>query len=228
MTATAPSQVNLAGTTKATNSAISLGDSNTPIVLTANTTVDGNTAGNITLGGTVNGAFALTLNTTGTTTLSAVIGGTTALASITTNTGGTVAINGGAITTTGSQTYNDAATLGANTTLTTTSNGDITFASTVDGSAAGKTLTISTNGTGDTTFTGAVGATNALGNITITTDALTAAAIKLAGTLSITNGGASSITGIISDGASAASLTKAGSGTLSLSANNTYTGTTTI
>ncbi|NDE66268.1 MAG: hypothetical protein EB049_06210, partial [Actinobacteria bacterium] len=228
VTATAPSQVNLAGTTKATNSAISLGDSNTPIVLTANTTVDGNTAGNITLGGTVNGAFALTLNTTGTTTLSAVIGGTTALASITTNTGGTVAINGGAITTTGSQTYNDAATLGANTTLTTTSNGDITFASTVDGSAAGKTLTISTNGTGDTTFTGAVGATNALGNITITTDALTAAAIKLAGTLSITNGGASSITGIISDGASAASLTKAGSGTLSLSANNTYTGTTTI
>ncbi|NCV88254.1 MAG: hypothetical protein EBW14_20870, partial [Oxalobacteraceae bacterium] len=119
-------------------------------------------------------------------------------------------------------------TLGANTTLTTTSNGNVSFGSTVDGSAAGKTLDISTNGTGDTTFTGAVGATYALGNTTITTDVLSAAAIKVQGTLSITNGGTSTITGIISDGASALVLTKAGAGTLSLSANNSYTGETTV
>ncbi|NBS03494.1 MAG: hypothetical protein EBS72_15530, partial [Rhizobiales bacterium] len=87
---------------------------------------------------------------------------------------------------------------------------------------------MTTNGTGDTTFTSAVGGTNALGNITISTDVLSAAAMKLAGTLSITNTGASSITGIISDGASAAALTKAGAGRLTLSANNSYTGATIV
>jgi autotransporter-associated beta strand protein len=118
--------------------------------------------------------------------------------------------------------------LSDNVTLTTTSNGNISFGSAVDGNATGRTLTISTHGTGDTTFTGAVGGTNALGNITISTDVLSAAAIKLAGTLIITNTGTISITGIISNGASAASLTKAGVGILSLTANNAYTGVTTI
>jgi hypothetical protein len=46
---------------------MSLGDAGTPIVLTANTILSGNTAGAITLGGTVNGAYSLTVNTTGTT-----------------------------------------------------------------------------------------------------------------------------------------------------------------
>ncbi|NCX38184.1 MAG: S-layer family protein, partial [Actinobacteria bacterium] len=328
ITATTPSQVNIAGTVQTTNNTISIGDSNTATVLTANTTISSGTAG-LTLGGTVNGAFALTLNTTGTTTLSSTIGNSTALASITTNSGGTVAINGGAITTTGTQTYNDAVTLGAATTLTTTnsnvtfngtlnsydttarnltlslgsgtlvvgdstadtvgatnplgaisitgaldlnaaitsatslsvsgasdlganvttsgtqtysgavtlstsntltttSNGNISFGSTVNGDTTGRTLSVTTNGTGDTTFTGTVGGTNELGNITINTDVLSAAAIKLAGTLSITNTGTSSITGIISDGATAASLTKAGAGELTLSGANTYTGVTTI
>ena len=67
-----------------------------------------------------------------------------------------------------------------------------------------------------------------MGNITITTGALSAAAIKVQGTIDITNTDTSSITGIISDGASSAIVTKAGSGTLTLSANNTYTGQTNI
>ena len=67
-----------------------------------------------------------------------------------------------------------------------------------------------------------------MGNITITTGALSAAAIKVQGTIDITNTDTSSITGIISDGASSAIVTKAGSGTLLLSANNTYTGQTNI
>ena len=75
---------------------------------------------------------------------------------------------------------------------------------------------------------GAVGGSTALGNITIDTAGLTAAAIKLQGTLDITNSAASSITGVISNGASAASLTKAGAGTLTVSGTNTYTGATTI
>ena len=67
-----------------------------------------------------------------------------------------------------------------------------------------------------------------MGNITITTGALSAAAIKVQGTIDITNTDTSSITGIISDGASSAIVTKAGSGTLTLSGNNTYTGQTNI
>ena len=83
-------------------------------------------------------------------------------------------------------------------------------------------------GSGDVTFTDAVGGSTAMGNITITTGALSAAAIKVQGTIDITNTDTSSITGIISDGASSAIVTKAGSGTLTLSGNNTYTGQTNI
>ncbi|NCV17002.1 MAG: hypothetical protein EBV70_04755, partial [Actinobacteria bacterium] len=55
VTATAPSQVNIAGTVQSTNTAISIGDSGTPIVLTGNSTISAG-SGAITLGGTVNGA----------------------------------------------------------------------------------------------------------------------------------------------------------------------------
>jgi autotransporter-associated beta strand protein len=131
---------------------------------------------------------------------------------------------GGNVTTSGVQTYSDAVTLsGAARTLTTT-NSNLTFSSTVNGA---QDLTISV-GTGDTVFTGAVGGSASLGDITITTAELTAAAIALQGTLDITNSGASSITGVISNGTSAASLTKSGTGTLTLSGTNTYTGDTTI
>ena len=98
VTATAPSQVNLAGTIQTTNNTMSLGDAGTPIVLTANTILSGNTAGAITLGGTVNGAYSLTVNTTGDTTFTLAVGNTTALTTLTTNASGTTYINGGAIT----------------------------------------------------------------------------------------------------------------------------------
>ena len=133
---------------------------------------------------------------------------------------------GANVTTSGTQTYTGASTISANITLTTSDN-DVTFSSTTNAGSAGDTLDIDT-GTGDLTFTGAVGGSTALGNITIDTAGLTAAAIKLQGTLDITNSAASSITGVISNGASAASLTKAGSGTLTLSGTNTYTGATTV
>ncbi|MBV5345630.1 MAG: autotransporter-associated beta strand repeat-containing protein, partial [Rhodoferax sp.] len=130
-------------------------------------------------------------------------------------------------TTVGTQTYQGTVTISASTTTLSTTNSDVYFGSTLNASLAGKALTIS-NGTGDTTFTGAVGGVAALGNMTLTTDVLTAAAIKLQGNLRITNAGTSTISGIISNGASAASLTKAGAGSLLLTATNTYSGTTTI
>ena len=71
----------------------------------------------ISLGTETSGAFSLTANSTGTTIFGGAVGGGTALTSLTTNAGGTTAINGGAITTTGTQTFNDAVTLDADTTL---------------------------------------------------------------------------------------------------------------
>jgi autotransporter-associated beta strand protein len=103
----------------------------------------------------------------------------------------------------------------------------LTLSGEIVNSSDASTLTIAA-GSGDVTFTDAVGGTTAMGNITITTGALSAAAIKVQGTIDITNTDTSSITGIISDGASSAIVTKAGSGTLTLSGNNTYTGQTNI
>ncbi|NCW10125.1 MAG: hypothetical protein EBW40_10360, partial [Gammaproteobacteria bacterium] len=130
------------------------------------------------------------------------------------------------VTTSSTQTYQGAVTVSTDVTLTTT-NSNVDFDSTVDAGTLGDALTIAA-GTGDVTFDDAIGGTTALGNITITTGALTAAAIDLDGTLSITNSSASSITGVIDDGDVSAALTKAGSGTLTLSATNTYIGATTI
>ena len=85
-----------------------------------------------------------------------------------------------------------------------------------------------TNGNGDTTFSGAMGGSAPVKSLTITSDQLTAGAITLNGALTATVANASTISGVIANGASTASLVKAGNGTLTLSASNTYTGTTTI
>ncbi|NCW64029.1 MAG: hypothetical protein EBW04_07965, partial [Betaproteobacteria bacterium] len=133
---------------------------------------------------------------------------------------------GANVTTSGTQTYTGAATISSNITLTTT-NSNVTFSSTTDAGTAGDALTIAA-GSGDVTFTGAVGGTTALGNTTITTGVLTAAAMTVQGAIDITNSNTSSITGVIADGVSAAILTKAGSGKLTLSGTNTFSGTTTV
>jgi hypothetical protein len=70
-------------------------------------TVLGAGASDITLGGTVNGAYALTVNTSGTTRFNGAVGGTTALASLTTNATGMASIATNTIRTTGAQTFHD-------------------------------------------------------------------------------------------------------------------------
>jgi hypothetical protein len=125
VTATAPSIVSVGGTISTGGVAgqdITLGDGDTPVVLTADTVLSAG-AGNITLGGTVNADAAannrtLTLNSTGTTILGGAVGGTQSLGSLTTDAGGTTQFNGGVVTTTATQTYGRAVTLGANTTVT--------------------------------------------------------------------------------------------------------------
>ncbi|NDD49477.1 MAG: hypothetical protein EBZ28_06440, partial [Alphaproteobacteria bacterium] len=133
---------------------------------------------------------------------------------------------GANVTTSGNQTYTGDVTLSVNTTLTTTSNGSVYFGGAIDGAY---TLDITAHGTGDTTFVGAVGGTTALGDITIDTNDLTAAAIT-AGNLDLTNSGTGAVTGIMANASEldTLALIKAGVGTLTLSAVNTFTGDITI
>jgi hypothetical protein len=151
-------------------------------------------SGAITMSGAVGGANALdvvALNSTGTTTL----GGAFTAATLTTNAGGTTAINGGTVTTTGAQTYNDAVTLGADTTLATT-NSAVTFASTLNSaSATARDLTVNA-GSGAITATGVVGGNNLLDAVAFnSTGATTLTSAVSAGSLTTNAGGTTAVNG---------------------------------
>jgi len=160
------------------------------------------TGANVTLGGTVNGAYALTINDSGDTVLGGVIGAVNALTSITTDGPGTLTLNTSAITTSGNQTYGEVVDLGA---ATVTLAGDTpSFAQGVDGNGNSLVLTftgptaidgatftgiadLTSNGTGTTTISGTV---ETSGSQTYTDDVTLAADTTLAstgnGTISLT------------------------------------------
>ena len=159
----------------------------------------------------------------------AITGGLNLDAAITSATSLTVSTTsnlGASVTTSGLQTYTQAVTLSAGNTLTSSGTGALTFTAAVDSDSTARALITSTGG--NTTFNAAVGGTAALSGLESTTAVFTAKAIKVGGTIDITNSATSTITGIISDGASAAALTKDGAGSLTLRGVNTYTGNTTI
>lgn len=175
---------------------------------TSDTTISGILSGTGSL--TKSGAGTLTLsgaNTfTGGTTLSAgvlAIGNNSALGS------GILAITGGSIQASGgSRSFANAATLGANASV--TGANDLAFAGKLTQSGGNRTLTISN--TGLTTFAGGIQLTNSSRKRTLT----------IAGT------GNALVSGAITNGNATGSLVKSGTGTLTLSGANTYTGTTTL
>jgi filamentous hemagglutinin family protein len=195
-----------------------------PVTLGADTTLSG--AG-ITLGGSVKssgGNRSLTINDSGTTTLSGAVGGTGAagdkLSSLSTDAGGSTAILGGSISTTGAQTYGDAVTLGADTTL---GGAGIHFGGTVKSDATRRSLTINDRGT--TLLSGAIGGTGAdLSAFNVHAVALSAQSLAVSGPIELTVANASSISGVVSG--TGTSLSKGGAGRLVLNGSNSYTGTT--
>ncbi|MGV3755148.1 MAG: beta strand repeat-containing protein, partial [Verrucomicrobiota bacterium] len=131
---------------------------NDPVTLGANTVITSTGAaalGNVTFNSTLDsavGPFSLIVNTAGNTDFNGAVGGIGALLSLTTDAPGTVSIDGGAVTTTTFQLYNDPATIGANTVLTSTGAGNITFMQTLDGA-----FTLNVNTAGISIFNGVVG-----------------------------------------------------------------------
>ncbi|WP_166212412.1 autotransporter-associated beta strand repeat-containing protein [Cognatiluteimonas telluris] len=185
---------------------------NGALALGGNISMTSTGGSNIAFNSTLDGAYALAVNTAGATVFNTV-GGTTALASLTTNAGGSTTLNGN-VTTTGAQTYNDAVTLGADDSLTSTGGGAIIFNSTVDGA---QQLGVTT--TGAVAFNGVVGGTTALTGLSVTGGTFTAGAMTIDGALSVTTtaggisqGGAFHVVGAsdFNAGANAITLTNAG------------------
>ncbi|SNS97476.1 MULTISPECIES: filamentous hemagglutinin N-terminal domain-containing protein [unclassified Azospirillum] len=163
----------IGGTYASGNGAVTF---NGPVTLRSNTIVSSGT-GAIRFAGTINGAQSLTLNSSGVTSITGIIGGSQALTSLTSDAGGSISVL--SVTTTGSQTYGDAATI--NGTLT-TSNSAISFGDAVmltgDSTATSGTADISVagtingayalalNSTGTTKLSGDVGNNQALTRFT--------------------------------------------------------------
>ena len=137
------------------------------VTLDANTTFAmeadgfGNVSADVTFGTAVTAAAGQTLTVNGGAGTTDAFDGTVNVGALTTDAGGATALNGGSVITIGAQSYGDAVTLGADSTLTSTGGGAITFGSTVDGAFA-----LAVNTAGITTFGGAVGGTAALASLT--------------------------------------------------------------
>ncbi len=140
------------------------------VTLGADTALTGNTIG---FSSTLNGGHGLTI--TGNGNFTGVVGGVTPLTSLAVS--GAGAINGGSVKTSGNQTYSGVATLGADTTLTSTS-GLVKFVQTLDSDTTARALSV----VGNAEFDAAVGATNALASVGVSgASALNGGAVKTSG-----------------------------------------------
>lgn len=117
---------------------------------------------------TASTSSALSVVASGITTFGGTVGSTKALTSLTTDAVGSTRIAGSTVTTTGSQSFNDALKIGATATLLSSGNSSIAFAKEIDALAAG-TFGLTVNTAGVTTFGGVVG--GSLPFATLTTNA---------------------------------------------------------
>jgi filamentous hemagglutinin family protein len=172
----------------------SQGQTYNAVSLGADTTLTSTGSGasaDITFGSTIDGAHALTVESNGVTSFDGDIGDTAALASLTVK-GDSSSSNGSmsmgsvayGITTTGAQTYDNAVTLNGGPGFTSTNAGNITFASTLDGSY---NVTVQTDGIA--AFNGAVGSNGPLSGLATIGNSSNQAGSTLIGAGISTNGG---------------------------------------
>ncbi|MEI6651987.1 MAG: autotransporter-associated beta strand repeat-containing protein, partial [Chlorobiaceae bacterium] len=100
------------------------------ITLTANSSINSDPGTGILTVGAIDGPYNLVINSAAGVTLTGKVGNITPLVSLSTFLGTKLYLNGSLVTTTGTQTYNDAVTLGGDTSLSGTT---VTFNGTVDG-----------------------------------------------------------------------------------------------
>lgn len=141
---------------------------NDDVILGANTVLTSTATADIIFNQTLNGAFTLEINTDSDTTFNGTVGNDSALTSLITDANGTTNINGGSIDTTGSQTFNDEVLLGLDTRLESSSSGNITFESFLDGA-----FNLVINTVGNTNFEDTVGNSAALASLTTNTGGTT-------------------------------------------------------
>lgn len=125
------------------------------------------TAGALTFGGTLNSngtARSLTAAVGGVTRFSGAVGAVSPLSAIFTNAAGTTVLAGGSFNTTGTQTYNDAVTLAANTSV---SAGSLTFGSTLNSDGTPRALAVNLSGAGGLNFSASVGAGSPLASLSV-------------------------------------------------------------
>lgn len=104
-------------------------DYNSPVTVGASATFESTGGGAIGFDDTLSGGFAVAVNTAGTATFTKAV----TVASLTTDAGGKAQVNGGLIQTTGTQTFNDAVSVGADAVFESTGGQDVAFNSTLDG-----------------------------------------------------------------------------------------------
>ena len=172
-------------------------------------------SGDVTLNAGATGDLALVINTGGVTQL----GGGISVGSVTTDAGGTVRLSG-TITTTGAQTYDDAAVLGAATILTSTAGGVLALNGGADGA---HDLTVNTAGV--TTLGGGIsvaslstdagGSTEITGDVTTTGTQTYGDAVQVSGPVALRSTGGGALTlNAGADGAGAVSLATSGNVTV--------------
>ena len=148
---------------------------------------------NVQFDGALDGGHALLVNNSGATVFNGVVGGVTPLTSITTDAPGTIEIGTSAITTSGTQTYNELMTL-----LT-----DVTFTGTglsFDAIDGGHAL-LADAGTGALQFNGAIGAVTPLSSLNGTGNTLAVADAQTAGAQFYTAAGGITLNGDLSGSA---------------------------